>query len=325
MENKKMGRRKGIVILIAVCVGAIIFSALGLSNYFNVKEDQLYKISVIVYGTEEERWNNLKEGIDQAVLDYSIDVNFVPMYEEGGVEDQELLLQREIENGAQAIAIAAYDSKGMEEAIESVSRKVPVIVLENTTNMGENTAKIGADNGKIGEELGKKISQDLEEQSKIAIIYENIERESISQRCKELKKVFVKKGDSLLFWTRGDGDFSSSVFLQKKLEDNKVDAIVALDDINLENAIDAIKASGSDVKLYGVGNTEKSVHYLDEGIVEALVFVNEYNMGYLSMKSLVENLRNNTALYNQEIEYSIVNKEDLYEKENQRLMFPIVE
>lgn len=320
-----MGKRKGIVILLTVCIVAIIFSLLGMSNILEVKDEQRYQISVVVYGTDEERWSNLKEGINQAVLDYSIDVNFVPMYEESGAEGQTLLLQREIENGAQAIAVASSDSKKMEEAIESVKRKVPVIILEDTTNMGENTARIGADNGKIGEELAEKITKGLTEKSTVAIVYENLERESINQRSKELQKVLVQKGYSLLYWTRGESDYSPSVFVQKKLEENKVDAVVALDDISLENAIDAVEASGSSVKLYGIGNSEKSVHYLDAGIVEALVFINEYNMGYLSMKSLVENLRNNTALYNQEIEYAIVSKDELYDKENQRLLFPIVE
>ncbi|RDU22707.1 substrate-binding domain-containing protein [Anaerosacchariphilus polymeriproducens] len=324
-ENKNFGKRKVIIILITICIGVIAFSALGMSNCLEVKNEQRYRISVIVYGTNEERWNNLKEGINQAVSDYPIDLNFVTMYEDSEAEAQELLLQREIESGTQAIAIASSDSQRMEQAIEDAKRKVPVILLEDTTNMGENTAKIGPDNGKIGEELAQAMGKELGTGSTIAIIYENMERESISQRSKELERILTQMGNKVVHWTRRAGDFSPSVFIKKSIEENSVDAVVALDDYNLENVIDAVDKDGHSVKIYGIGNTEKIVHYLDEGTVDTLVFVNEYNMGYLSMKILVENLRNNTALYNQEIKYSIVNRKDLYNKDNQRLLFPIVE
>lgn len=324
-ENKNFGKRKVIIILITICIGVIMFCALGMSNWLEVKNEQRYRISVIVYGTNEERWNNLKEGINQASSDYPIDINFLTMYEDSGAEAQELLLQREIEGGAQAIAIASADSKKMEQAIENAKRKVPIILLEDTTNMGENTAKIGPDNGKMGEELANTMGRELKRGSTIAIIYENMERESISQRSKELEKILTQMGHKVVQWTRKTGDFSPSVFIKKNIEESSVHAVVALDDYNLENLIDALDKVGQKPKIYGIGNTEKIVHYLDEGTVDSLVFVNEYNMGYLSMKILVENLRNNTALYNQEINYSIVNKSNLYDKDNQRLLFPIVE
>lgn len=326
MGNKtSIGRRKGIVILITICIGIIMFSALGLNNCLEIKEESRYKISVIVYGTDEARWNNLKQGLNQAALDYSVNVNFVIMYEVGKAEGQKRLLQRELQNGAQAIAIASTDSKEMAEIIEETSRKVPVILLEAATNMGENTAQIGPDNEKLGEDLAIKLTQESGDKSTIAIIYENTERESISQRLRGLEKVLDEKKSTYLYWEREIGDFNPSIFLQKELKKEQVDAVVALDDYNLENIIDAIEGIEGSVSLYGIGNTEKAVHYLDQGIVDTLLFSNEYNMGYLSIKSLVEKLQNNTALYDQEIKYSIVNRDNLYEKENQRLLFPMVQ
>jgi ribose transport system substrate-binding protein len=109
------------------------------------------------------------------------------------------------------------------------------------------------------------------------------------------------------------------------LKEDPVDVIVALDDESLEEVVDAVEISESTVDIYGIGSSNKIVHYLDYGVINSIVFQNEFNMGYLSIQELVGDIKENQNVLDIDIEFRTVNKETMYLPKNQRLVFPIVQ
>ena len=74
--------------------------------------------SVILYQYTDSDWTSLLEGIRQAAEDENVVVNFVTMPVDGTVENEIELLEREVENGADGILMAAVDSALLKEKTE---------------------------------------------------------------------------------------------------------------------------------------------------------------------------------------------------------------
>ena len=81
-------------------------------------------------------------------------------------------------------------------------------------------------------------------------------------------------------------------------------------------------------EVYGIGATDKIVYYLDKGSIGGLVFQNEFSIGYLGMEQMVNYLDNEASVRQMQeisIEYYKATRENMYDPELQRLLFPIVQ
>jgi ribose transport system substrate-binding protein len=114
------------------------------------------------------------------------------------------------------------------------------------------------------------------------------------------------------------------------LKNEPVDRLVALDNDATEQAVDALQLSGEDenhkIRLYGEGCSEKAVYYLDQGQICTLVVPNEFYMGYESVASIARQLQYGTAAAERQIiDFLVVNRENLYDEDTQKILFPIVQ
>ena len=74
------------------------------------------------------------------------------------------------------------------------------------------------------------------------------------------------------------------------------------------------------------GCSEKNVYYLDKGEIRALIVPNEFNIGYLSVAAIAGQLREPlSSAKTEEIGFLTITKENLYDEENQKILFPIVQ
>ena len=94
----------------------------------SAKEERC-RISIIVYGTNLDRWAFMREGISQGAKDFGAEVSVINMSSEADAKEQIDLLSREIENGAQGILMAAADSEAVNEAVTAAAAKVPVLMI----------------------------------------------------------------------------------------------------------------------------------------------------------------------------------------------------
>ena len=73
---------------------------------------------------------------------------------------------------------------------------------------------------------------------------------------------------------------------------------------------------------------KKTVYYLDKGVIGALVVPNEFNIGYLSAAAIAGQLREplSSAKKQKKCRGFLRSQNDnLYDEENQKILFPIVQ
>lgn len=320
IKNKKL--------FMAIALLICLFGLLFISTYLYIndtnKKEEKTRTSVIVYGSNSDRWTTLKQGIDQAAEDFGAEVNFCLMSSENDAKEQTLLLEREIENGSKGIIIAVTDSRNMTETIQEASLKVPVIMVETKADDVDNITYISADNYSMGLNLGRSVYLNSNKSSRVAVYVKKIQRSSVDERYQGFMDSFRYTENVITCWELEEED-APAQYLQEIIKKDPVDVIVALDDISLEEVIDAAQGASTSVDIYGIGSSSKIVHNLDNGVINSIVFQNEFNMGYLSLQELLSNIHRDGHVSDIEVEFRTVNRETMYLPKNQRLVFPFVQ
>lgn len=318
MKISKLLFRMGLFVVVILVLLLLYY----LSPYAGEKQET-QSISMIVYGSNSERWESLRQGAEQVAGDYSAEINLVTLSGEDNVEEQKALLQREIENGASAIMLAACDSSGMYQAVKDSAQQVPIVLIETGT---EEDTFLSADNYEMGYTLGEAIVNNEIDKVKVAIICDNLQRNSVKRRYDGVCDALAGKIDRTVIWerNRNEADSEAMLFLQRELTEEAVDVVVSLDNTLTEALVDAMQNLNKNVKIYSIANTDKAVYHLDIGIIETLVYQNEFSVGYLGAEKLLGVEHDSGDAESSPVEFRAVTKETLYSASNQKMLFPFV-
>ena len=296
----------------------------------NRKSDPIKQVSLIVYGSDGRRWENLKQGSETAASDMEAEVTLITMSSEDDADEQIALIQREAENGADALLIAACDAERIGRYLKDNPPGIPYAFVESGTGE-EGVTVTCADDAEMAEALVRTIDGNEKDWIKAAIIADHTQRDSVRARLEAILDSDVHYADDVVIWERDEQEINEKAqfFLQRKLTEEAVDVIIALDSSSVEELMDAVLNLNKDIKIYGIANSSKSVYYVDNRLIKSLVYQDEFSMGYIGLKRLLGDEhrgRNKDAdIYDSyPISYGVVDHENMYEEENQRLLFPNV-
>ncbi len=178
----------------------------------------------------------------------------------------------------------------------------------------------------MGYELANVIAANERSWIKAAIIADRMERKSVADRFEGIYDSLSRYADEVVIWERDENekDIQTMLFLQRELTEEAVDVVVALDTSSMEALMDAVENLNKDIKVYGIANSDKAVYYLDNGKIKSLIYQNEFSIGYLGVKVILdEKAYEKNRIFNM-VEYEIVNEDDMYSEEYEKLLFPFV-
>lgn len=312
----------GAVLLILLVI--TVWAFYGMFNTGKAKE--VHNVSVIVDDSNNDRWIALHEGLTQAANDYDIDLNFVSTGEFKTVEEEIMLINREIDNGAEGVIVQMVSSVEHEQELEAISARAAILLLETDVMPEDVYAFVGVDNASIGTALADAIKADMGDAlagKKVGILCGNQKQTAMQQRLDGFKTGLCDTGAEVAWVIDcANAEGADSDAIQRA---EAVDIVAALENDETEHMVDALQGNDR-TRIYGVGCSEKAVYYLDKGVICTLVVPNEFNMGYQSMESMANQLRYRLAQAEScEAEYLVVNRESLYDEDNQKVLFPIVQ
>ena len=100
-------------------------------------------------------------------------------------------------------------------------------------------------------------------------------------------------------------------------------AVVVADTTTLERTAGLLREQTSAPLLYGAGSSAAIAAFLEQGTVTAVVARNEFAAGYLAVEALVDAISKNGSQEVPPLSFSVVRKENMYEPEHQKLLFPV--
>ena len=324
-----MTRRRLLIFAAVLAAFAAAFLLLNRDRLAEKKNSDPYEISVIIRGKNTESWTTIKQGIDQAAKDLNCDVSFVTLSSENNAGEQIRLMQREIANGANAIVIAPVNTAGMEQPVQTAMKSVPVVTMESTVATISGLPYISCDNYRLGTAIAGKMIANNHTARKIAVLRNSMDCSSILQSYQGVLSVLQTAGDELEYWPIPDDPQEAYDAARTMLQRTDALSVVALDGATLEAVAkaerDFLKTGGRQVEIYGLGRTDTVVSLLESGVVNSIGVENEFNVGYLSIQTAVGRITHTGAVASTQVNFAIVDRTNMYNSDNQRLLFPFVQ
>ncbi|MGL4791130.1 MAG: sugar ABC transporter substrate-binding protein [Anaerotignaceae bacterium] len=300
-----------------------LFLASSTDLIFKEKEPEVYQISVLIDWADDTGWENFKHGLEKAASQFNVDFSFVTLYEQNKVSQQIELVHREIAAGAQGIIISSENLTIMEKVLRNISVSIPVVVVGSTIDSPR--VKYSFDNNyeAVAQEVFKFATDEVEELKKITVATNTVNRNNVEIFCKTISDLGIENEIEI-----------NRVQLQSLDEcETLVEGIIASGggvlispEINTLNQLGkAIGGRGEDVVLYGVGWSKTTRSLIENNSIDVTAVKNDYKVGYLSMKYMVEHLSGIRSFPKQmqSTENILINNEDMYLKENMSILFPM--
>lgn len=312
----------GLLMLMLVIV--IVSSAYQMLNAG--KKEETYHVSVIVDDGNSDRWIAMREGLEHAARDNHVDLNFVFYGKFGSIEEELELVRRELENGADGVIVQPVSGTEVFEVFEEISAKAAVVLLESDVEPQGLYGVVGPNNKEIGQALGNEIAEKLGDSLKgktIGILCGNQEQIAMQERLVGVQEA-LEGTEAQILWILENHFGQGKESLEEYDGNAPVEILIALGNEETEQAVDYVLTKSC--LLYGVGCSEKAVYYLDKGLIQSMVVPNEFNMGYLSVEQIAGQLGYRLSqTEGREVGYLVIDRENLYREETQKILFPIVQ
>lgn len=306
----------------------ILLLVLGIASYnvlFADKKIEKKNVSVILNDSMNEKWVVVKQGMDQAALDYNLELNIVATKRIEYPEDEASLIMREVDNGAEGIIIEPVSGDGYSDYLSAVSGAVGITLINSDINPENHFDCVMPDQKEIGRALANALLNDYKSKTPvIGILTSNTEQLGKIQRTEGLNEVL--DSNVRIAWTF-DIDSTEEENIKKRIEGGEVDAIVALGNYETDWILDYLisKTGKQKIKVYAADYSAKSIYNLDRGIIEELVITDEYCLGYSAVESLAGRLSPSVKGTKTGLKIYSIDMEGMYDEELQKILFPLVQ
>ena len=192
-----------------------------------------------------------------------------------------------VENNAAGIAVAANDENSLTEALQkAMNQGIKVISLDSAVSKDARLTHVQQVNPEeVGRELIK-AAYDLT--GGIAILSSTTQATNQNLWIDYMKRELEENHDKyasmpLVTIAYGDDDLTKSISETEILLKNPdVKVIIAPTAVGIQGAAQAISASGSDVKLTGIGMSNQMGEYIDSGVCPVMFTWDPVEIGYLA-------------------------------------------
>lgn len=306
--------RTGIFLLL---LGAMVFLSLTLpENVFPSREQELVEISVLLGEWDGALWSNTRSGMDQAAEDLGAELRYLSPAQ--GAEEQGEMLLRELESGVDAVVIRPADPDEVADVLTEEGSMPPVITLESTVN-GWEKACVGTDAKLVGYALAEAVCRDQTKGSTVLLIRTGAEESAAAQRLAAAEEVLVQNGFTVMTcWKPGGLDAKTDECTLVR----SADVLMVFDPGALEQTAQTLRTWGCGLPLYGAGSSTDIAALMEQDHITAIAAWSDYAAGYLAVERAVHAARKE-GVSDSELQFQIVRKEDMYEPEIQKLLFPV--
>lgn len=303
-------------------------------------DHEIYNISVIIDDTTDSTWQNYKKGMEQAAMDFNVDVSFITLYSEQNANEQLEFIKREAQADAEAIVLAAVDSAKIAEGLATFNTLPPLVIIGTELESEKVNVSILSKGRELGEKLGNLIVEDMKKdavikentkkedtQLPIYIVPGNLEQTSINERLQGLVEVLEANG--VEFYIKDVNVEDRKEEMNKTLKEliNRTPQCVFVGlDTKLLSVMAEYKLSTKGEtypRVYGVGYTNYILSSLEKEQLSGIVVENDYLKGYLSIEAAVSIINRNQVESEVILDTFVITPDTVHNPEYEILLYPI--
>ena len=279
------------------------------------RRPELLEMSVISREADGSAWATARQGMEQAAADLNVELRFLYPAQSDSAQEQGQLLRREVESGASAILLFPADRETLAEEVRGAASKAALVTLE--TNLEGVAGYVGVDNAALGEALGRAALNGVPRGETVLLVLAASERSGVGDRLAAAEALLRSAGREILYFT-GTADA-----LAETLSREKVQAVIAFEASSLERAAEAAGRLEDPPLLYGAGSTAAIIAGLEQGRITSILAQNAFSTGYLAVESAARTARRERAEALDTLPFFTVRRENMYDPEYQKLLFPV--
>lgn len=302
-----MKKNNVIEIVILGVLGALVVLTLVIPQLLRDRDGlELLSLSVLLRDTDSSNWTVARQGMEQAADELGAELRWLTLTVQSDTREQEELLRREAEGGADAVIAVPADPEALRAAVDRLTDPCPVVTLECAMEGSAGTA--APDNAEVGRRLAETLLEDWSGGE--VLLLDN------SEDCPETTPRLEAALEAL---TAAGVPAVRETALP---EDGAPAWAMTFEDGATRRAAAGKEETGRMFALYGVGASTAVTAQLERGTIAAVAAWSDYAAGYLAVRQAVQAVRERPQTLDP-LPFSIVRGEDIYAPENQKLLFPV--
>lgn len=311
------------LILAIIAAGLVAFMFLG--------SNERQRVAVIVSDADSGSWERFIAGIKQGAIESNARIVITGTGVMTSAEEERTIIEEEIANGADAIIVQPAPGEDTLSMLEEIGSRLPIMLVQDLPyGTGESEGArtelpiVTPDYTEVGTMLAEMLLDDYAGSlsgKTIGILTSNAPMQSSEEVLQGLLDGIDTRGGEILWQLQVST--TESEIEDALQEQARVDLIVALDTETLDAAGDlSEKGRLHGAIVYGVGSSDKALYYLDHDDIAGLVIPNDYDMGYLAVQEIAQQLQHRMhRMRSQTVSAGIYRREDLFLAENVDFLF----
>lgn len=318
-----MSKQKKRIFVIFIGIAIILF--LFILDFLLRRDNRevIYNIAYISDTRKSEDIKVIAEGISQAAKDMRVEVKSYVLANNNEVEAQIELIKKEVKGKVDAILLNPTDSNKLSETIKKAYKDVPIVLINSAITGFDSIPIISCDNEEVGKEIADEIIRNGNTRNNIGIIVTNKNKSNLQDMYRGFLSEISYSKNNCKELNIGENINTYSQQINSFIKSENIDVLVTFERDILEELAQIKKENKLELELYGMGRTNKILSYLEEDIINSVAVQNEFNLGYLGVKIAVDKL-NNKGTSSKTIDFSIINKSNMYWDDNQKILFPFI-
>lgn len=287
------------------------------------------EIAVIPKSFSHQFWLTVKAGAEQAGKELGVKIIWQGTAKETEVEQQINIVQDMINRGVSAIVLAASDANALIGIVESaVNKGIPIVTIDSGVNSDKPISFVATDNiagAKIAAETLAKLIGEEGEVGLIPFVAGAATSEMREKGFKEGISAYPKiKLVSVLY---SDSNVAKAMDVTNDMLTSFPDikGIFAANESSAVGCAQAIRSKGKvgQVKVVAFDAAEEEIQALKDGVIQALIVQNPFNMGYLGVKCAYDAIQGKPVEKRIDTGVTVVTLENLNDPEIQKIIKPI--
>ena len=323
MKNKKVKLMILLVLLVVVCTACAL--TMGLPSGSQTVDVTLVMKTDI---SAAEFWEVTMKGVEEAVVDYDVNLTITGASAETEIDEQIQVMEDVIQTRPDVIVLVSSDYDRMADSTEAaVKAGIPVITMDSDVNSDARTCYIGSDNYEIGSAMGDLLHHRLPEGGKVAILAQSANSSAGIDRSRGAEDVVTKTGKNELigiYYCDNDPIRAAEITQDLMAQYEDLAAIICTNEVCNVGAANYVASLNGDrdIILIGCDSSMTQISYLERDIIQGIVVQQPFNMGYVAIRSAAQLARGEDLPEQIEIPCVSITKENMYDIENQKLLFP---
>lgn len=269
-------------------------------------------ICVVLKAMDSVHWMSVQDGLEQAAQDYDISVNILWPSNENDVQAQNTILTDVIASKPDAIAVSPCDSEQV-DVLEQTMNTIPCFYIDTKAEQFD-FPYIGADNKNIGKLAAETMAQNISE-GQIAVIMGNSRQSTHAERLEGFTQQ-LKQYSQLALCTVKESETSSYLESMKCMKEilqeyPEVKGVFCTSALMVLGAMEEQDKAGTNAELVGVDMQSDAMSGVENGRIDALVGQNGYEIGYQTIRTMVQYLQGEDIAHNVYIETPVITQENV--------------